>query len=308
MKTKIVLLIHLFVLAERTRAGDMPWPEGDGIVFDHQPIQTGGPPSDTEFLDSFGNPFWQQVADNILLAQPATIRRVVWWGFHNLNNSPATETFRIRFNDVRPSDGLPGIILSEEMFVNPVRVATGEQILDFTLSDEYLYQVDLLQPYTLASGTPYWIEIAQIGDVSTMFRWEFAFEEQDSFARISPIVPNWGYSATNGDLAFQLWTIPEPATSLLLAPALRCAVDEPFWYNQTRSPVTEGLYEDQNRSLDSIPRPNWTRSRSRHSLARKRSLCSSTADSGGRTTIRHVVPNKPRSAVLATGGREHPAF
>ncbi len=49
-----------------------------GIVVDQQPTRGGGLAADTEFYDTWGDPYWQQLADDILLSSAATIRRVLW--------------------------------------------------------------------------------------------------------------------------------------------------------------------------------------------------------------------------------------
>ena len=214
--TVLAALVACVAAAPPLSAGEIDWPDPrGGVIVDHQPLQSGGPASDTEFLDMLGNPFWQQVADNVLIPGPALVRRVVWWGFYNLDNPPVEETMRLRFYDARPTDGLPGDVLFEESFLNPTRVATGRQILvDFT-PDEFIYHVDLTIPFDLDASVPYWLEITQIGDVDTAFRREFAFTDQDSFARRNPFAPNWAFSALDADLAFQLLSIPEPSTLVL---------------------------------------------------------------------------------------------
>ena len=94
------------------RGDELPWnaPHARGpVVFDHPPLNSGGPASDTSFrLDPSPAELWQQLADDILLASPATIRRIVFWGFYGdtfipvPQPPPITETFRVRFYAARP--------------------------------------------------------------------------------------------------------------------------------------------------------------------------------------------------------------
>src|SRR5262245_31130807 len=100
-----------------------------GIILDKPPNQLGGGASDTSFYNEFGEERWQRLADDVLLTQPATLRRVIWHGFYgdSFKNTPEplplTETMRIRLYDARPGDGLPGNVLFEESFLDPSRVA-----------------------------------------------------------------------------------------------------------------------------------------------------------------------------------------
>jgi hypothetical protein len=193
---------------------------GDDIIVDHPPLNTGGPAADTEFINMFGQPSWQLSADDILLDAPATVRRVMWWGFYDQDNPPTEETMRIRFYDARPGDGLPGGILFEEYFQNPTRVATGRRVFVSVDPAEYEYTVDMAAPFHLLADTPYWLEIVQVGDIDTAFRWEFAFSDQNGYAFSTPSFPNWRASNLDGDLAFRLSSIPEPASVWILAAAL----------------------------------------------------------------------------------------
>ena len=190
-----------------------------GIIVDQQPVQAGGPGSDTGFINDSQQQVWQQLADDFVLTVPSTIRRVTWWGFYGGTFSGialpprGSEMMRVRFYEARPGDELPGTIIYEENFVNPSRVATGQTAFSITDAPEYIYQVTLGTPLTLASATTYWLEAVQVGDVDSTFRWEYALANGSMpFAALNDIVPDWHYSAVNANLAFQLSTVPEPAT------------------------------------------------------------------------------------------------
>ncbi|MFQ5502944.1 MAG: hypothetical protein ACE5EQ_11705, partial [Phycisphaerae bacterium] len=58
-RMQIICVIGLFAVATPSRAG---------VVVDHPPLNTGGPASDTEFLNMFGQPRFQRLADNVSLA------------------------------------------------------------------------------------------------------------------------------------------------------------------------------------------------------------------------------------------------
>lgn len=210
-------------------AGDLEWPgaRGDGVVFEQVPNQLGGPPSDTSYT-IFGQPeATQQVAEDIVLDAPAAIRRIRWFGFYNLNNPPIMdELFRLRIYPPRPGDNLPDEpnVLREEFFVDPVRTATGMFIGAPGFPDEYLYQVDLATPFPMLGSTLYWLEIVQIGDFNTAFRWELALGDTGGAAVKGTFVPgdDWMLFSTT-DTSFQLSTIPEPA-SLAFGVLVACVI------------------------------------------------------------------------------------
>ncbi|MEE8170921.1 MAG: PEP-CTERM sorting domain-containing protein [Phycisphaerae bacterium] len=211
-----LLLVLLLMPAALVRA------QGAGVVVDHPPSQAGGPAADTEYLNSFGDQRWQLLADDIFLSSLATIRQVKWWGFYDQDNPPASESFRVRFYDARPSDGLPGNILFEEAFLNPSRTMTGEIISVGIGPHEYFYEVDLVTPFAADASTPYWIEVTQLGDVSTLFRWETSAADLSGFAFMNTDFADWTDPGAVSDLAFQLSTIPEPSTVLLLMIGMPC--------------------------------------------------------------------------------------
>ncbi|MFH1419807.1 MAG: PEP-CTERM sorting domain-containing protein [Planctomycetota bacterium] len=181
------------------------------IVVDHQPYPYGGGASDTAYVGGYT---WQRIADDILLMESATICHINWLGYYVMDNPPATETMRIRFYGARDGDGLPDDdnIVYEESFLNPSRIATGQTVWVGVYPDEYLYEVNLSTPATLEADTPYWLEIAQIGDPETMFGWEFSLADLNGQAFINPATVDWrATSSIMADTAFQLLTVPEPS-------------------------------------------------------------------------------------------------
>ena len=212
-------------------ADQLPWngPQPRGpVVFDHPPLNTGGPASDTSFrIDPSPAELWQQLADDILLASPATIRRIVFWGFYGdtfipvPQPPPITETFRVRFYGARPGDGLPdeNNIFYEEAFLDPSRTATGRIIHTGPAPPEFVYQIDLTTPVSLAANTPVWLEIVQLGNIDSHFRWEVSVAERTGQAfKNANTGGNWVSTlpSLDADLAYQLWTIPEPESLALL--------------------------------------------------------------------------------------------
>lgn len=189
-----------------------------GIVVDQQPtIVAGGPSSDTAFFELIGLPeTWQLLADNVQVNESATVRQVTWWGFYGGNFDGSTdppvgdEYMRVRFYAPRPGDGLPdsSSILFEETFRNATRTATGRVI--FGGSPEFRYEAELSTSFLLQANTPYWLEMAQLGDVDSTFRWEYAFGVIAGHAFSNPAVPDWQF--VNSSFAFQLSSVPEPSS------------------------------------------------------------------------------------------------
>lgn len=200
------------------------------IIVDHQPIPNG-PSSDTDYVSNSGNPFWQLLADDFTLASPASISHIRWWGlygnvFGGGSNSivppVGDETMRIRFYGARPADGLPGTILYEQAFLNPSRVNTG-QIADFgTGARRYEFDIDLPITFEAQAGTRYWMEVAQVGIPSSVFRWSISNPNAptDVYAFVNPNFSGWNYDLPiHANLAFQLTDIPEPS---FVVPTLIC--------------------------------------------------------------------------------------
>jgi len=189
------------------------------IVVDHQPWPTGGPASDTDLVDPLSTLTAQQAADDFLLAEDASILHLTWWGFFGSSATnpaeqpPDTQSFRIRFYDARPGDGLPGNVINEEIFIDPFFEATGRQVATGAFPDEFKFDADLASAVLLSASTPYWLEIVQLGSADSFFRWEFSIDEQNGFAFRNAATVDWRADTSPGDMAFQLLTIPEPSSA-----------------------------------------------------------------------------------------------
>jgi hypothetical protein len=213
-----ILVLGVPLCASAEPVSTLGGPRGGAIVFNQQPTRLGGPMADTLALDQWGYEIWQQVADNIRLSQTASIQHVNWWGFYGGQSvEPPTgdETMRIRFYAARPSDDLPGDILLEESFLNLPRTWTGHIIGDGGLPKEYLFQADLSAPITLSADTIYWLEVLQVGDPNSHFRWEQGHGVLAGSAYVNVYTPDW--TPVVGSCAFQLVALPEPAGLVCLA-------------------------------------------------------------------------------------------
>lgn len=187
-----------------------------GIVVDRPPLNSGGPAADTAFINSVTLlSESQQLADSFSLPEYAMIRRITWWGFYTLDNPPLSEAIRIRFYESRSNPALPASIMMETTVISPARSATGRRVAVGLGPREFTFTTDLISPFAANADTTYWIEITQLGDISTAFRWEFS-DGGDRFAFLNANVPDWQIATINGvNLALQLSTVPEPSSFLL---------------------------------------------------------------------------------------------
>jgi len=200
---------------------DGPQPRGPGatVLVDHQPHPFGGFASDSLGVEFPGGlPVWQFVADDFALSQTITAWQLVFWGFYHDGIEPVgDEAIRVRFYDSRPGDGLPGSPLFEQTTINPSRNWTGDFISVAGGPREYRYAVDLAGGFAIGGGTQYWLEVAQMGDVNSLFRWDVSITPPLTDIAASNInFPNWTHAGLSppGNNAFQLLT-PEPTTAAL---------------------------------------------------------------------------------------------
>ncbi|MBI5764080.1 MAG: hypothetical protein HZA51_11200 [Planctomycetes bacterium] len=209
------------------------------VIVDHQPFNTGGGASDTLFATSLGQPIWQWHADDFVWATNEQLTRVNYWGFYNADNPPIHETFRLRLYLPRSSDGLPGQVIHEEVILNPNRTATGREIQVGITPNEYFFEAPLVAPVTLNANDRYWLEVVQVGDITTHFRWETSVSGNSQYAYDNPLGAGWRMAQGQGDHAFQLIS-PEPTSIILFGLALIL---------KTRSRRTSRMIHDQSTTL-----------------------------------------------------------
>ncbi len=183
------------------------------------PGRTFGISSDTALLDDFGRPTSELVADKFTLAESADACRVNAWALYGGSDPfldpppPATETIRVRV--YQDAAGLPGAVLQEELFLNPPRTWTGMFVALSPLRKEHLFELALSDCFAAEGGVSYWLEVAQVGDVQSRFRWENS-NTPGEYAVQFPIGDPWHITTGSGQMAYELWT-PEPCTGAMLA-------------------------------------------------------------------------------------------
>lgn len=187
---------------------------GQVALVDHEPYIFGAYLSDTDYLSiATGQPTMQTVGDNFMLTQSAAIRRIVWWGGDYYDAPSSPEDFRVRFYATIEGQFVPGVLLKEYALDELVGAATGRQFAFGVQPDEYRFEVDLPAPFWAQANSMYWIEIAQLGNRARAFAWEYSISPgYDGLALNSPQFADWLSVPTGPDLAFQLWSVPEPAT------------------------------------------------------------------------------------------------
>ncbi|MCK6457565.1 MAG: hypothetical protein L6Q92_13680 [Phycisphaerae bacterium] len=193
-------------------AAAQPASAQDVLLHAQSPSRTGGRPSDTLFFNDFSLPDGALYADRFRLSQSANIYKLVAWGFFGRRFEdldpppPVTETMRVRF--YADAGGVPGELRYEEEFLNPPRVFTGFFVALGPARKEYRYDVTLSAGFPVAANTDYWLEVAQIGDLSSRFQWEASNFGEYAFQY--PLGAAWQSISGNGQLAYELRT-PEPS-------------------------------------------------------------------------------------------------
>ncbi|MCK6457261.1 MAG: hypothetical protein L6Q92_12130 [Phycisphaerae bacterium] len=188
----------------------------DVLLHRQAPNRLGGISGDTAFYDDFGVLRGSIVADRFRLSAANTTHRVVFWAFYgNIDEDldpvpPTVETIRVRF--YVNAGGLPGELRYEEEFLNPPRVYTGFQVFGLPTRKEYRYDVTLSAGFPVAANTDFWLEVSQVGDPFSTFRWEKS--NGGEFAVQYPIGIPWNLVTGAGQFSYELWT-PEPTTGAL---------------------------------------------------------------------------------------------
>lgn len=190
------------------------------LIYSQAPNGNFGLVSDTAYTNDFGQPDGALRADRFQLAFSNEVGQILWFGHYGTQNQdfdpdpPLTESFRIRFwsqvTTPFPIQQLPDEVLYESASEEVFRELTGSFVAG---RREYRYVLDLPSRFAVQGGTPYWLEIAQIGDLASAWRWETATGGE--YASQYPIGSPWELH-TIGQVAYQL-RVPEPATGLLMA-------------------------------------------------------------------------------------------
>ncbi len=118
-----------------------------------------------------------QMADNVTLASPATVRSVTWWGIFDDNDVPTGPvSFDVIFYANNVSNNLPnlGSILSSTNVTFSSLTDTGEQFGGDEPEDIYVFEADVPPTY-LSAGTKVWFSVlADSGSTDDgPFMWRF---------------------------------------------------------------------------------------------------------------------------------------
>ncbi len=197
-----------------------------GVIFEQQHNPVGGSGADTVWNDPFNGDLWQQPADDFWFTELSRVDRVVWRGYYggtfygSYDPPQGTETMRLRIYSARPSDGLPGQVLREQTTSNTLKTPTGAIVGDGGPHPEFQYEMDLDTPFITEISTLYWLEVVQVGDASSMFRWVYSPRTGTPYAVTNGFVPDWVRIPDGPNLCFQLHGVPEPHGVLLFVTVL----------------------------------------------------------------------------------------
>lgn len=180
-----------------------------GVIYQQLP----GTNSNTEQISSTLNNFGQLpgiiTADDFVLATNAIITEVHWWGESNSGGNA------FRFTFYADGGGVPGSILHTSLgslLASTVNVGSGFDPVS-------VYSSILDSPFSASAGTTYWLSVFnQAGDASWL--WLTADDSGNGAALGVPPGPPRSHSQLN--MAFQLATVPEPASLALLCAGLAC--------------------------------------------------------------------------------------
>lgn len=189
-------------------------------LFYQAPDRLWGLPSDTEWTDSIGLTVSSLGADDFRLTSTETACALRTWIFFGANDvgpfvldPPASQTVRLRF--YADASGLPGGVIHEQTIDNPPLAWTGRTIALVPSRREYRMDIPISGCFTAQADTTYWVEIAQLGDPVSMFRWESARGSNQSHVEQYPIGNAWRTFNDYG-FAFELLRTPEPGTVWML--------------------------------------------------------------------------------------------
>ena len=217
MSVRTLIVLAAVLGADRPAFGQL-----GPLIYSQLPNRNFAYASDTAILNDFGQLDSEINADRFSLFSAAEIKQFVWWGVYGpqlgpVQPPPTNESYRIRIYDQNgtfPPNLPPANILYEVTVANPLREETA-----FLVSGgfpEYRFVANLAQSIQLQGSTPYWLEISQLGDPQSYFRWETS-PGAGALAYQHPEGTAWNVGP--GDVAYQLH-IPEPLTGGMLALAV----------------------------------------------------------------------------------------
>lgn len=155
------------------------------------------------------------VADDFRFDQNTLIGGLNWWGGY-FNPPPGPDNFTIRL--YTDNAGQPGLLLTG-FNLGPITKTPTGSFVNPGLYAEFRYSADLLSPFEAKAGDRYWLSI--VNPPRDIWLWE---------ASGNPLNPGVQRSFHGGDwqpyfdnTAFELVSVPEPSSSLLLTVGLLAA-------------------------------------------------------------------------------------
>jgi hypothetical protein len=166
-------------------------------------------------------------ADNFQLDSPAQVDQINWWGISEGLVTPGLEnfdSFQIEFwtSFTRPNGRFvpDSLITSETFSLDEINtIDTGRQAANGAI--EFKHQIDLTDPLALDAGTTYWISISarSIDGSGDAWQWQDA-DPTDTISTSWSYADNRWLYFEDTDSAFELISVPTPASSLMLTTGL----------------------------------------------------------------------------------------
>ncbi len=180
----------------------------------HDPVGNGF------FSDGQAGQFWgQRMADDMTFGAPTVVNGVRWWGaseFYYFPDYTNFHTFRIQFygdNGGTPGAPIGGPIDTATAGTNPTIVGGGA-------FGQNLYQQNVKFPAMTLPAGRVWMSIGSLNNSPSGDGWVWLSSANlfnNTFAAdIGGVDGVYQTFSGYGDLAFEIQTIPEPATMLLL--------------------------------------------------------------------------------------------
>ena len=171
--------------------------------------QLPGPGSNAELTSStlnfFGGSPGSTSADDFSLASSAIVTGVHWWG-----EGTGAEDFQFTF--YADAAGNPGaVLLTTGGTLSRVSQSPGS-----FFDPVFFYSSTLATPFAAPAGTTFWLSVFnQAPDASWV--WLAAAADGNGARQRINTSPTWMPGLGNTDLAFELTSVPEPASLLLMA-------------------------------------------------------------------------------------------
>lgn len=221
---------------------------GADIVYEQNPAGASalGP------FANFNHSQTQRVADNFMLATPAAVAQVAWWGwtYNNAANQQAGTAnllgFDVRILAADGAAGAPGTVVYQEAV--PIGAVVVSNFAAGPISGQtYKFEANLASTVALAAGTEYWLAINAIVINPANNGDAFVWTEQgagsgnpgdndialDGLGGSNPVDDVWVRTPFGNDMSFQILAVSDSDNDGL------SDTDEAFFGSNPNDPDTD---------------------------------------------------------------------